>query len=187
VSQDALAHAEKILAERFTADSKRKRVLPSTAEPDTRKHQDAARASAVVLPDNQRAKLPFTKDKYLVKENPLLVFWERETRKFLRKLSPTTGHRISAVMIYEWATGLSIQALEKQVHEGTLEGRATWRTDLRVINKLLRHYFGDARMTYIAGRKVPKAYTVRPGYYIKRHRPMTLTLYAEFVEGTLVA
>jgi hypothetical protein len=42
-------------------------------------------------------------------------------------------------------------------------------------------------MTYIAGRKVPKAYTVRPGYYIKRHRPMTLTLYAEFVEGTLVA
>jgi hypothetical protein len=40
-------------------------------------------------------------------------------------------------------------------------------------------------MTYIAGRKVPNAYRVKPGYYIRRHRPMTLTLWAEYMEGTL--
>ena len=57
--------------------------------------------------------------------------------------------------------------------------------DMRHLHRILRFYFGDPYMTYIAGRKVPRAYRVRPGYYIKRHRPMTLTLYAEYCEGTL--
>ena len=50
---------------------------------------------------------------------------------------------------------------------------------------MLRFYFGKPYMTYICGRKVPNAYRVKPGYYITRHRPMTLTLYAEFCEGVL--
>ena len=33
--------------------------------------------------------MPVTKDKYMVKENPHLVQWEREVRKFLRNLSPS--------------------------------------------------------------------------------------------------
>lgn len=121
--------------------------------------------------------MPFTKNKYLVKENPHLVAWERETRKFLRNLSPQHEHRVAAVMIYEWATGIRVAEL--------MEQGGTAGPDLRKINQVLRFYFGKPYSTYIMGRKVPNAYRVRPGYYIKRHRPMTLTLYAEYAEGTL--
>ena len=135
------------------------------------------RLGQLVLPDNERPKMPFTKDKYLVRENPHEVQWEREVRKFLRNLSPEHGHRVSAVMIYEWSTGIKVAEL---VAEG---GNAN--SDLRKLNKILRFYFGAAYMTYIMGRKVPNAYRVKPGYYIRRHRPMTLTLYAEYSEGVL--
>ena len=64
----------------------------------------------------------------------------------------------------------------------TLELRAG---DLRKINQVLRFYFDKPYTTYIAGRKVTNAYRVRPGYYIKRHRPCTLTLWAEYTAGTL--
>ena len=120
--------------------------------------------------------MPFTKDKYLVKENPTIVAWEREVRKFLRQLSPMHGHRVSAAMVYEWATGIKVSDL-------VAEGGST--TDLKRINRILRFYFGKPYMTWICGRKVPNAYRVNPGYYIKRHRPMTLTLYAEYSEGVL--
>ena len=187
MTDDVLAQANELLKDRFTADSKQRRVLPSTAEPQGYSGKKTEHLEAMVLPDDMRAKMPFTKDKYLVKEHPVLVFWERETRKFLRKLSPEHGHRVSAVMVFEWATGLSVQDLEKQVAEGTLEGKATWRSDMRHINKVLHYLFGDSSSTWIAGRKVAKAYRVRPGYYIKRHRPLTLTLYAEYCEGVLEA
>ena len=120
--------------------------------------------------------MPFTKDKYLVREMPEIVQWERETRKFLRNLSPEHGHRVSAAMVYEWATGIKVSELVEM-------GGGT--TDLKRINKILRFYFGKPYMTWICGRKVPNAFRVKPGYYIKRHRPMTLTLYAEYCEGTL--
>ena len=120
--------------------------------------------------------MPFTKDKYLVKEKPALVQWERETRKFLRQLSPRHGHRVSAAMVYEWATGILVADL-------VAGGGST--SDLRVINKVLRFYFGKSYQTYICGRKVPNAFRVPLGYYIKKHRPMTLTLYAEYAEGVL--
>ena len=121
--------------------------------------------------------MPFTQDKYLVKENPHKVAWEREVRKFLRKLSPNHGHRVAAVMIYEWATGIKVAEL---MAEG---GSAA--ADLRKINEILRFYFGKPYSTYIMGRKVPNCYRVKPGWYVKRHRPMTLTLYSEYVAGTL--
>lgn len=121
--------------------------------------------------------MPFTKDKYLVKENPHLVQWEREVRKFLRRLSPENGHRVAAVMVYEWATGIKLADL------AAAGGSAN--ADLRKINQVLRFYFGKGYMTYICGRKIPNAYRVPPGYYIRRHRPMTLTLYAEYCEGVL--
>ena len=120
--------------------------------------------------------MPFTKDKFLVRENSDLVKWERETRKFLRKLSPEHGHRVSAAMVFEWATGI-------QVVDLMAKGGST--VDLKRINKVLRFYFGKPYMTYICGRKVPNAFKVPPGWYVKRHRPMTLTLYAEYSEGIL--
>jgi hypothetical protein len=121
--------------------------------------------------------MPYTKEKYLVKENPHLVQWERVTRQFLRNLTPRHGHRVAAVMVYEWATGIAVKDL-------MAEGGSP-NADLRKINQILAHYFGKPYMTYIMGRKIPKAYRVKPGYYIKRHRPLTLTLYAEYVSKTL--
>lgn len=128
--------------------------------------------------------MPLTKDKYIIRENPHLVAWERETRKFLRKLSPDHGHRVTAVMIFEWATGLAVKDLMSDEAKAA-PGNPTWRSDLRKLNQILRWYFGDPSPTWILGRKVAKAYRVKPGYYIRRHRPMTLTLYAEYVEGSL--
>lgn len=131
--------------------------------------------------------MPFTKDKYLVRENPHKVAWEREARKFLRNLSPTHGHRVAAVMIYEWATGISVKEateLAAKKREAGEEAKGP-QGDLRMLNEILRHYFGKPYMTYIMGRKVPNAFRVPPGWYIRRHKPMTLTLYAEYAEGTL--
>ena len=121
--------------------------------------------------------MPFTKDKFLVRENPQLVAWERETRKFLRQLSPEHGHRVAAVMVYEWATGIRVKDL---MDEGGGCG-----PDLRKINEILRFYFGKSYTTWILGRKVPNAYKVPPMWRVKRHRPMTLTLWNEYTEGTL--
>jgi hypothetical protein len=180
-----LTEAERTLREQFDQSAANRRRLPSTAITP----EQLTRLDQLVLPDNMRARMPMTKDKYLVKENPQLVLWERETRKFLRNLSPEHGHRVSAVMVYEWATGLLITdltAASEPVEEGGRR-KQPWLSDLRIINRILKFYFGKAGMTWIAGKKVAKAYRVRPGYYIKRHRPMTLTLYAEYCEGTLVA
>ena len=128
--------------------------------------------------------MPLTKEQYLVRENPQLVLWERETRKFLRLLSPQHEHRVAAVMIYEWATGMPITEHMRLESEGVRErGETTWRADIRKINKVLTYYFGTPYMTWIAGRKVAKAYKVRVGYYIYRHRPMTLTLWVDWKQG----
>lgn len=121
--------------------------------------------------------MPLTKDKYLVKDNPHLVQWERETRKFLRQLTPRHGHRVAAVMVYEWATGIKIAELMARGENA--------QSDLRKINQVLRHYFGKPYMTYIAGRKVPRCYRVPEGWLVKRHRPLTITLLAEYYEKTL--
>lgn len=168
-----LTEEEISLKKRFDKGVADKHRVPSTA----RDARPSERIDQLVLPDEMRARMPFTKDKYLVRENPHDVQWERETRKFLRRLSPTHGHRVAAVMIYEWATGIRVADL---MAEG---GSAN--ADLRKINKVLKFYFGDPYSTYIMGRKVPRAYRVKAGYYIKRHRPMTLTLYAEYCEKTL--
>lgn len=168
-----LSEVERVLKDNFNVDEANKDRIPSDAKPSKK----SDRIDQLVLPDSQRPKMPFTKDKYLVRENPNLVQWEREVRKFLRNLSPNHGHRITAVMIYEWATGIRVKELQEK------GGSATG--DIRHIHRILRYYFDKPYMTYIAGRKVPKAYRVRPGYYIRRHRPMTLTLYAEYVEGVL--
>lgn len=174
-----LSEVEAVLQKKFSKEEASRHRVPSTAHDAA----SSARLDQMVLPDEMRARMPFTKDKYLVKENPHLVAWERETRKFLRNLTPQHGHRVAAVMIYEWATGIRVKdALDA---EAAGKGKTNVRADLRKLNQVLRFYFGKPYMTYIMGRKVPNAYRVRPGYYIRRHRPMTLTLYAEWCEGTL--
>ncbi len=169
--QSLLSEVEAVLRKKFDKDSAKR--VPSTAHAAV----GSDRLDQLVLPDNERARMPYTKDKYLVKENPHLVQWEREVRKFLRRLSPQHGHRVAAVMIYEWATGIQVAEL--------MRAGGSAQADLRKINQILRFYFGKPYMTYIMGRKIPKAYRVKPGWYVKRHRPMTLTLYAEYAAGTL--
>ena len=169
---ETLSPIEAMLQEKYDKEKDTTR-LPSSA----REAEGSARVASLVLSDEERGRMPMTQDKYIVRENPDLVQWERETRKFLRLLSPNQGHRVSVVMIYEWATGINVKEL---VNSG---GNAN--SELRKINKALRFYFGKSYQTYSAGRKVPNCYRVRPGYYIKRHRPMTITLYAEYCEGTL--
>jgi hypothetical protein len=181
-SPSYLNDAEKELKKRFNSEeaSKRPRV-PSNAGAAAQ----SERIDQLILADDMRGKMPLTKDKYLVKENPHLVAWEREARKFLRNLSPEHGHRVSAIMIYEWATGLSIVEMSKLTKEMVPERGTTWRSDLRKLNRILEWYFGKPYATYICGRKVPRTYRVKPGYYIRRHRPMTLTLWFEYTEGVL--
>lgn len=172
VSDKGISEVEEFLKSKFDKNAPTSGV-PSIASPATA----STRIDQLVLPDEERGRMPFTKDKYVVRENPQLVQWERETRKFLRNLSPAHGHRISAVMVYEWATGILVKEL--------LEQGGTASPDLRKINQVLRHYFGKPYQTYIGGRKVPRAYKVKSGYYIRRHRPMTITLYLEYSEGVL--
>lgn len=168
-----LTEVEALLKKRFNKGSADKQRVPSSA------HAAAGsdRVDQLVLPDKERAKMPLTKDKFLVRENPQLIAWEREVRKFLRELSPKHGHRVSAVMIYEWATGIVVAEL-------MAEGGSA-QAELRKINQVLRHHFGKPYMTWIAGRKVPNCYRVPPGWYVKRHRPMTLALATEYWAGTL--
>ena len=172
---------EEMLKRKFDKEGPSNRRVPSTA----RDVAAPARHDQLVLPDEMRAKMPLTKDKYLVRENPHLVAWEREVRKFLRNLSPQHGHRVAAVMIFEWATGLQVKELMELEKDKDVRGHTTFRADLRKINQILRFYFDKPYMTYIAGKKVANAYRVRPGYLITRHRPMTLTLWSEYQEGTL--
>lgn len=175
-----LTEAEEALKKRFNKEEANKRRIQSNASDA----QSSDRLDQLVLPDEMRAKMPITKDKFLVKENPHLVQWEREVRKFLRNLSPEHGHRVSAVMVYEWATGIRIADIMK-AGDKAYGPSQTWRSDLRKINRILEYYFGKPYMTYICGKKVPKAYRVKPGYYIRRHKPMSLTLWAEYTEGVL--
>jgi hypothetical protein len=176
-----LSAAERELKRRFSVVEANRHRLPSTAT-------DAAgsdRIDQLVLPDEMRAKMPLTADKYIVRESPELVQWEREVRKFVQKTPSEHGRRVAAVMIYEWATGMRIVDIMAAAPERLPPGKQNWRTDLRKINRILRWYFGDPYSTYICGRKVPKTYKVNPGWMMRTHRPMTLTLYAEWVEGVL--
>ena len=69
---------ERFLQSKFNKKADRPRVSgDSRAAPrGTRGGLDS-----LILSDEERARLPETKDKYLVRENPNLVQWERETRK----------------------------------------------------------------------------------------------------------
>lgn len=171
-SKSLLTEVEENLKKSFNKD-KVKSPVPSTAQGSA----GSARLDQLVLPVAERGRMPLTKDKYVIKENPHLVAWERETRRFLRNLTPRHGHRVSAVMIYEWATGILVKDM--------IAAGQSPQADLRKINQVLRHYFGKPYMTYIAGRKVTNAYRVRQGYLIKRHRPLTIVLWVEYREGTL--
>lgn len=176
-NEELLSELEKTLKNKFNKDVPRDRIQSTASDP-----RQGSRVNQLTLSDKERGRMPYTKEKYIIRENPQLIEWEREVRKFLRNLSPEHGHRVTAVMIFEWATGLLIKEL---MEDETARGTTGWRADLRKINKVLEYYFGKPYTTYILGRKVHRAYRVKPGHYIRRRRPMSITLYAEYLDGVL--
>ena len=150
----------------------------------------------LVLPEEARGGMPYTKEEFIVSENPLRVDWEKQVRKFLQKLSTHTSHRVTAPMIYEWATGIKIADLmaADERNEVLTEEAAGVRAQtnagrlnvhLRHINWVLREYFGKPYKTKIMGREVGRAYTVRQEFRVKLKKPANLTLWPEWSEGTL--
>jgi hypothetical protein len=144
----------------------------------------------LALPDESRGRIPLTQEKFVINEDPVRVQWERECRKFLDALPGEGGHRVTATMIFEWTTGISIKELAQREgvdpnawRGGAASGSAN--SHLRHINWILREYFGKSYKTTIAGRAVGKAYTVRPGFRVKLKRPANLTLWPEWENGTL--
>ena len=127
--------------------------------------------------------MPLTQEKYIIKENPALVAWERETRRFLRNLSLAHGHRVASVMVYEWATGITVKDALESTEENGPQTRV--KADLRHINTVLRSYFGDSFTTHIANRKVRNCYKVPVGHRVKRRRPVTTALWVEWAEKGL--
>ena len=144
----------------------------------------------LALPDESRGRVPYTQDKFVINENPALVQWEREIRKFLARLNSDFGHRVTAPMIYEWTTGIRISDLQKAEGVDTSNWRGgaasgSANAHLRHINKILKEYFGKPYKTTIMGRPVGRAYKVRPSFKVRKKRPACLTLWPDWDAGTL--
>lgn len=181
----SISEIEKKLQEQFNPEHMT-RFVSTAKEPNT-----AAALEDLKLPEDQRGPMPFTRDKYIVNEDPAQVEWEREIRKFLRRLNTDKiSHRVSAVMIYEWTTGISLKDLREAegVDETKWQGGAangSANRHLRIINKILREYFGTPYKTKIMGREVGKAYTVGQNFRVKRKKPISVTLLPDYMNGTL--
>jgi len=172
---------------------------PAKLQRFTSTAQAAAKSDYVkelVVPEEERGLMPYTKEDFVISENPLRVEWEKEVRKFLQKLTTHTSHRVTAAMIYEWATNIKIADLIEADTAGEIiteeaEGIRTQtnagrlNVHLRHINWVLREYFGKPYKTKIMGREVGRAYTVRQEFRVKLKKPANMTLWPEWSEGTL--
>lgn len=180
-----MSDLEKQLQDQFNPENI-KRFTSTAKEPESSEY-----VKELVLPEESRGRLPMTRDSFLINENPALVEWERETRKFLARLNTTDfSHRITAPMVYEWVTGISIKDLAEAEGADKADGRGGGKTGsanmhLRHINTILRAYFGKPYQTKIAGRDVGRAYRVRKSFRVKHKRPECITLWPEWESGTL--
>ena len=167
---------------------------PETARKFTSTAKDpapSALVSELALPDESRGRLPLTQDKFIGAENPQRVEWERETRKFLARVNTRhTSHRVTAEMVYEWVTGISLAELRKLEGVEGANGRGGGRNGsanvhLRHIRWVLGEYFGTPYKTKIAGREVGKAYKVPKYWKVQNKKPECMTLWPEWDNGTL--
>ena len=185
-----VSELEKELQSRF--DASKMQRFTSTAQAAAKNEY----VGDLVLPEEERGLMPYTKSDLVISENPLRVAWEREVRKFISKLTTHTSHRVTAAMVYEWATGIKIAELLAadaageeltETPEGTNARTEAGKLNvhLRHINWVLGQYFGKSYKTKIMGREVGRAYTVRQEFRVKHKKPANLTLWPEWSEGTL--
>ena len=158
---------------------------------NTSKAAKAEDVEVLMLPEEQRGRVPFTRADFVIKEDPRRVEWEREVRKFLARLNSDFSHKVTSPMIYEWATGVSLAELAaaEGVDPEVWRGGARWgsaNVHLRHITWVLKEYISTPYKTTIMGRHVGRAYTVRPAFKVGKKKPANLTLLADWQEGTLV-
>lgn len=137
-----------------------------------RRRQPSERLTDLIKPPGERS-LPDTREYTLINEDEELLQWERVTRSFLYSLSSTREHRVTAPMVWIYATG--IQYVEPD--------DAGYRRDLRKIRKILRSYFGKSYQSTIRGVKSKEVWKVRSGFLVYRKAPITMTLYLEWKKG----
>ena len=167
------------------------RYLLGRKNPNIKQFQSTAGAApvakdvkAIAIPDDKRGRMPLTQERFVIRESPARVEWEREVRKALKTLKGQNGHRVTAPMIYEWTTGMSVQdVINVEGADPKTSGSAN--SHLRHINWVLSQYFGKPYKTTIAGRPVGRAYIVPRGFRIELKPPVNLTLWPEWEAGTL--
>lgn len=188
--RDQVSELEKRLQAQF--DPTKAQRFSSTAK----KEAASSYIEQLVLPEGERGPVPYTKEDFVVNDNPLRVAWEKEVRKFLSRLPQRTSHRVTAPMIYEWATGIKIKDLEEADKRNELlteeapgmraqTNMGRLNVHLRHINWVLKTYFGKPYKTKIMGREVGRAYTVRQDFRVKLKKPANISLWADWKEGTL--
>lgn len=128
-----------------------------------------------LLPPDQREPV-VSREAVLMREDEDLVEWEVQTRAYLEALASGRKHRTSAPLIWEWATGQSIAELHA---EGN---RTAYAKDLRRINTILKAYFGEAKPSFINGRKFNRVYRISQHFLVKRKAPFCLSLFLEWRE-----
>jgi len=180
-----LSDVERALQARFNP-TKLERFTSTALEP-----KRSELVQQLALPEDARGRMPMTQEKFATVDNPQRVEWERHVRYFLKQLRPREqAHRITAPMIFEWTTGISIKELaeaEGVANNNPRGGGATGSANshLRHINAILKEYFGTPYKTKIAGREVGKAYKVRAHFRVERKQPACITLKPEFEQGIL--
>lgn len=185
VAERELSEVERALQARFNPTNL-ERFTSTAGEVKTSEY-----IKELAVPDSARGRMPLTQDKYVIHENPARVEWERQVRKFLFRLNTRdSGHRVTAPMIFEWTTQISIKELAEM--EGVADrdprgGGATGSANmhLRHINAIMKEYFGTPYKTTIANRPVGKAYKVNQYFRIENKKPISLTLWPEWENGTL--
>ena len=204
MAQTERSEIERMLQEKFPQESPR--FTSMAKDPET-----STLVKELARPVEERGRIPMTREAFVIEEPPARVEWEREIRIFLSRLSQESGHRVTAPMIYEWTTGISIrqlaeEALKLKIEEARKEAEAkgkdfdestitlSWRgggttgpanMHLRLINWVLKEYFGNPHKTTIAGRSVGRAYTVRKYFRVRDKKPANLTLIPDWEAGTL--
>ena len=183
----SLEEIEAALQKRYNPSLGRQFTSDSTALKHNELVQD------LVLPVEARGRMPLTKEQYLVNENPAKVEWERHIRVFLSRLNTRQqGHRITAAMIFEWTTGRTIKEIAEAEGADKADGRGGGKAGsanahLRIINGILKEYFGTPYKTKIAGREVGRAYRVKQHFSVRYKKPIHLALWPEWDNGTLDA